>query len=103
MSRLQQLMKLHEVDPADADVTYMLAQEHAKADHHAEAVEWFDRCIATDPTYCYAYFHKARALEAMGRVGDAREALRAGVRAARSAGDAKAHGELSGYLESLGG
>jgi tetratricopeptide (TPR) repeat protein len=102
MARLQQLMKLHEVDPSDADVLYMLAQEHAKIGEHDAAVEWFTRCIATDATYSYAYFHKARSLEALKRLSDAREALLIGLKASTDAGDAKAHGEIAGYLESLG-
>jgi tetratricopeptide (TPR) repeat protein len=102
MSRVQQLMKLHEVDPADADVLYMLAQEHAKRDEQDDAVAWFDRCLAIDALYCYAYFHKARSLEALGRLSDARETLLMGMKASSDAGDAKAHGEIAGYLESLG-
>ncbi len=102
MSRVQQLMKLYEVDPADADVPYMLAQEHAKRDEHDDAVVWFDRCLALDALYCYAYFHKARSLEELGRLGDARETLLMGMKAANDARDAKAQGEIAGYLESLG-
>jgi len=93
---------LHDVDPDDADVLYMLAQEHAKIDRHDDAVAWFDRCLAADPAYCYAYFHKARSLEALKRLTDARETLLAGLKAAADAGDAKARGEIAGYLEALG-
>jgi len=103
MSRLQQLLKLHEVDPSDADVLYMLAQEHATRGEHAEALAWFDRCVDADGAYCYAYFHKARSLEALGRVPEAIETLRRGLGAAVAAGDAKAQGEIAGYLEALGG
>lgn len=103
MSRLQQLQKLYDLDPSDADVLYMLAQEHAKADRHAEAIAWYDRCLQADGSYCYAYFHKARSFEAMGDAAAATRTLREGLAASRERGDAKAAGEIEGYLHSLGG
>lgn len=103
MSRLQQLRKLHELDPADADVLYMLAQEHAKAGRHDEAIAWYDRCLAADGSYCYAYFHKARSFEARGDTEGATRTLREGLEASRERGDAKAAGEIEGYLHTLGG
>jgi len=101
MSRLAQLEKLHAAEPGDADVLYMLAQEHAKERRWNEAVAWYDRCLAADPAYHYAYFHKARALESAERLDEALATLRVGLARARSAGDAKAAGELASYLDQL--
>lgn len=101
MSRIAQLEKLYAVDPADADVMYMLAQEHARAGDHGRAVEWYDKCLDADGAYHYAYFHKARSREAAGDKPGAAATLRAGLARARGAGDAKAAGEIEGYLESL--
>lgn len=101
MSRLDKLMSLFESDPADAEIPYMIAQEHARAGEHEHAVAWYDRCLAVEPGHHYAYFHKARSLDALGRLDDARECLRDGASRARSAGEAKAFSELSGYLEQL--
>ncbi len=103
MSRLQKLMSLFETDPADAEIPYMIAQEHSRAGHHGAAVEWYDRCLALEPEHHYAYFHKARSLDALGRLDEARAALREGARRAQSAGEAKAHSELRGFLEQIGG
>lgn len=102
MPRVDQLLALHRGDPDDADVLYMLAQEHAKQDEHDAAIVWYDKCIAVDATYSYAYFHKARSLESLGRLGPARETLIVGLKVSADAHDAKAHGEIAGYLESLG-
>lgn len=101
MSRLEQLTRLHAADPTDADVPYMIAQEHAKAGDYGAAVEWYDRCLALDADYHYAYFHKARALESAGRAGDARNALTTGLERARAAGNTKASGEITEYLAHL--
>lgn len=99
--RLQKLLGMHAADPVDPFCTYGIAQEHARAGRGAEAVAWYDRTIALDASYCYAYFHKARALEELGREDEARQALREGVAAARAANDAHALSELGGYLDQL--
>ncbi len=101
MSRIERLEKMLAADPRDTFVLYGLAQEHAKAGAHARAIECFDRCLAIDPHYHYAYFHKARALEAAGRTRDAIATIRAGLAAAGQAQDEKAAGELAAYLDEL--
>lgn len=100
--RIQQLHKLLEMDRRDADVMYMLAQEHAKREEWGEAISWYDRCLESDPAYTYAHFHRARAFEGDGDIASARDALRAGLEAAREHGDEKALGEIGMYLEQLG-
>jgi tetratricopeptide (TPR) repeat protein len=102
MSRIEQLRRMWDADQTDADVPYMIAQEHASAGDHGEALTWYDRCLGIDPDYHYAYFHKARALEAMGRTDEAVTALRAGLEKARDAGAAKAADELAAFLAELG-
>ncbi len=103
MPSIEQLEKLLAADPKDTFVLYGLAQEWAKRGDAGKAVEFYDRCLAEDPHYCYAYFHKARALEDAGRREEAIEALRVGVGAAREAGDEKALGEMGSYLDELRG
>lgn len=99
--RLARLLGMHAADPGDPFCTYGIAQEHARAGRNQEAVEWYDRTIDLDPSYCYAYFHKARSLEDLGRNDDACAALRCGIEAARAAKDGHALAELSGYLDQL--
>lgn len=99
--RLGKLLKLLAADERDTFTLYALAQEHAKQGDHARAVEFFDRTIAVDPAYCYAYFHKARSLQAAGDVPAARAAVQAGIAAAHRAGDAKALNELSSLQTEL--
>lgn len=101
MSRLAQLEKLHATDPTDADVAYMLAQEHAKAGNTPAAVHWYDTCLKLDPSYHYAYFHKAKALRADGAVSEAVAVLNAGMAKATRDGNAKASSEISAFLFEL--
>ncbi len=99
--RLAQLMKLHAAEPNDPFCLYGIAQEHARAGRHEEALGWYDRTIAADAAYCYAYFHKARSLEDLDRVDEACNVLRAGVAAAQQANDGHALSEMRGYLDQL--
>lgn len=101
MSRLERLMALLDTDPTDAELPYMIAHEHANTGDHEAATTWFDRCIALDADHLYAYYHKARSLESLDRMDDARDTLRAGLERARAARDAKAEGELEGFLSQL--
>jgi len=103
MPSIADLEKLLAMDPADPFVLYGLAQEHAKAGDTARAVAFYDRCIAADPAYCYAYFHKAKALELAGDIAGARQSLDKGMQEARRCGDGHAAGEMQGYLEELEG
>ena len=93
--RLAKLQNLLAVDERDTFVLYALAQEHAKLGEHTQAISFFDRCLAVDPAYCYAYYHKARSQQGAGDLPGARATVAAGIAAARQAGDAKALGELS--------
>ncbi len=101
MSRLDQLQKLFESEPTDAELPYMIAHEYAKLGEHETALTWFDRCTAIDPNHCYCYFHKARSLESLDRIEEACDTLRTGLQRALGAGDAKASGEIEGYLSEL--
>lgn len=98
MPSIAQLEKLLSADPHDAFVLYGLALEHAKAGRYELALGFFDRSLASDPASGYAYYHKARALSAMGRREDAARTIHAGIEAAERAGDAHAAGELRALL-----
>lgn len=100
--RLAKLEQIHAADPSDADVPYMIAQEHAQGGDHAAAIRWYDTAIGTDPEHHYAYFHKARSQEASGDMQGAHATLEEGLGRARTANNAKAAGEIEGYLASLG-
>ncbi len=99
MPRIADLEKLLAMDPGDAFVLYGLAIEHAKIGHTDKASEFFDRCIAADASYAYAYFHKARMLGDAGRVGEAKAVIEAGITAAKASGDDHAVFELKALLD----
>jgi len=99
--RMAQLLKLLAMDPNDAFVLYGLGQEHAKRGEHSEATAYYDKCLAADPLYCYAYYHKARSQQAGGDVNGAVATLRHGLDAAKKAQDEKARSEIEGLIDML--
>ncbi len=100
--RLEQLHKLFEADPQDADLPYMIALEHSKAGDSAEALSWLDKTIALNAHYHYAYFQKAKVLDDDGETDAALAVIDEGIALAGNAGDGKALGELQ-ELRSLMG
>src|SRR4051794_15826418 len=99
--RLKKLQSMLEKTPNDAFLLYSIGMEHKKADASAAAVEWFDRALAADAKYCYAYYQKGQAYESDGEVEAAKKAYREGIEAAIKYGDAHARSELEGALSML--
>ena len=99
--RFDKLLALLAAEPDDGFVLYGLAQECQKLGRFADAVAYYDRTMQADPKQCYAFFHKAKALEALGRRGDAMATLRQGLAQARAVGDFKAANEIECYLDEV--
>lgn len=96
--RLDKLLKMLEKQPNDTFLLYGIALEHHKLGNPLAALEFFDRVLALDPNYCYAYHRKGQILEETGDLEGARAAYRAGVEAAERAGDDHAREELAASL-----
>jgi tetratricopeptide (TPR) repeat protein len=88
--------------PNDPFLLYGIALEHKKAGDTAQALEFLDRTIATDPGYCYAYYQQGQVREMAGDEAGAREAYRAGIEASTKKGDAHARSEIEAALDLLG-
>jgi tetratricopeptide (TPR) repeat protein len=101
MSRVAQLERLLAAEPNDPFVLYGLANEYAKLGRVDEAVAFYDRCLAADPGYLYAYYHKGKTLGDADRTAEAVTTLKVGLEKAKAARDAKAANEIGGLLDSL--
>lgn len=99
MPTVAQLEDLLAESPDDPFLLYGIAQEHAKAGRHEVAITFYDRCLAIDPQYCYAYYHKAKSLDSLERQAEATGVLEAGIEQAKSLDDAHAEAELTTLLE----
>ena len=101
MSRIEKLRQMLDADPKDAFVLYGIAQEHAKTGDHAGAVGYYDRCLAADPNYTYAYYHKAVSQIESGQREQAVETIKTGLAVAKSVKDGKALNELTTLLDQI--
>jgi tetratricopeptide (TPR) repeat protein len=100
-NKLQQLLKLLEREPTDTFLLYGIGMEYKKLGDARRAIEYFDRAIAVDPGYCYAYYQKGQVSEQLGLVEQARQSYGDGIAAARRVGDAHAQSELEAARELL--
>lgn len=99
--RLRQLQQMLDKSPRDTFLLYGIAMEHKKAGEVAPALEYFNRVIALDPGYCYAYHQRGLLHESTGDVEAAKRSYREGVEAARRKGDAHAQGEIQAALDMI--
>jgi tetratricopeptide (TPR) repeat protein len=101
-ARLETLRAMLAHDPKNAFARYGLAMELLNTGDAEASVGEFRALLEASPDYTYGYFHGGRALEALGRVEEAREMYEAGMAASREKGDMKALGEIQGALDILG-
>jgi tetratricopeptide (TPR) repeat protein len=88
-----------EQNPSNTFVRYSLAMELVKAGEGEKAVAEFLEVRKIDPAYSAAYYQGGQTLEKLGRLDEAREFYRAGIRQTR---DPHARGELEAALDILG-
>lgn len=89
-------------DPGDVFLRYSLAMELEKEGDHERSLQLLRGLMADTPPYVPACFRSGQQLAGLGRINEARAALRDGIEHARQQGDAHAAGEMSEFLASLG-
>jgi uncharacterized protein HemY len=100
-TRRQQIQEMLAEDPKDAFLRYGLAMDYAGSSEWESAAACFRELLQANPDYVAAYLQAAKVLQQLGRDDEAREVGRAGVAAARRAGDEHAAGELEFFLDAL--
>lgn len=99
MSRLPALMKLHDADPSDPDLLFMIGSEHVNEGRPADGLAWLSRYVEAGRDVGAGYGLIAECLLKLGRDADARAALRQGIEAARHAGHPTMAAEFEERLE----
>ena len=102
MSRRAQIESLLLDDPRDTFLRYALAMEYLAEKNLESALQIFAELQTDQPPYVPAFFMAAQQLTKLGRIDEARTALRTGIDQARTQGDGHAAGEMSQFLASLG-
>jgi thioredoxin-like negative regulator of GroEL len=102
MTRRERIEAMLTEEPQDVFLRYGLAMELMKEERHEESLAGFRTLQTGDPPHVPAFFMAGQQLASLGRIDEAREALRSGIEQARLQGDAHAAGEMSEFLASLG-
>jgi hypothetical protein len=101
-TRREKIEALLADDPRDAFLRYSLALELVKEGSPDRGLPLLDELMRETPAYVPAFFQSGQILAGLGRMDAARTSLRAGIEAARAAGDAHAAGEMAEFLASIG-
>ncbi len=101
-SRRERIEAMLADEPDDQFLRYGLAVELDKEGDHAASLTTLEGLGRDDSPYVPAFFFAGQQLARLGRIEEARTALREGIDRARAAGDTHAAGEMSEFLASLG-
>jgi len=102
ISRREKIEAMLADEPQDIFLRYSLAMELDKeGDNEASLAKLADLMNDTPP-YVPSFFMTGQQLARLGRIDEARGALRQGIETAREQGDQYAAGEMSELLVSLG-
>ena len=102
LSRRQKIEAMLTETPADTFLRYSLAMELDKEGAHEQSMSRLAGLMRDEPPYVPAFFMAAQQLVRLGRVTDARTALRNGIEEARRQDNLHAASEMSEMLASLG-
>ena len=102
MTRREKIEAMLAEEPGDVFLRYSLAMEQEKAREHDSSIALLRGLMTEQPPYVAAFFRAGQQLASIGRIEEARTALRDGIENARRQGDTHAAGEMSEFLASLG-
>ncbi len=101
-SRREKIEQMLQDEPQDIFLRYSLALELFKEERSDEGLQLLSELAGEQPAYVPAFFMSGQHLAKLGRIPDARTALREGIEAARSQENSHAAAEMSEFLASLG-
>ncbi len=102
MTRREKIEAMLVEQPDDAFLRYSLAMELDKEGRHDESLARLEGLMRDKPPYVAAFFRAGEQFSRLGRLAEARMALRNGIETARVQGDLHAAGEMSEFLAGLG-
>ena len=101
-SRLEQLQKFLEEEPADAFTHYAIALEYASMGKLSAAVEKLEEVIILEPNYVAAYHQLGILLARMNNAAEAVKAFERGIEIAGLVGDTHARSEMEAAIDEMG-
>lgn len=102
ISRRDKIEAMLADEPQDIFLRYSLAMELDKEGDNEASLAKLGDLMNDTPPYVPSFFMTGQQLARLGRIDEARTALRQGIETAREQGDQHAAGEMSELLVSLG-
>ena len=102
VSRRARIEAMLAESPGDLFLRYALALELEKEGDHAGSLAGLGQLMREERPYVPAFFRTGQQLVGLGRVDEARGALREGIEEARRQNDLHAASEMGELLSSLG-
>ncbi len=101
-TRKEKIEIMLQEEPGDIFLRYALAMEHEKEGQHSKALELHLELTRETPPHIASFFRSAQIQADLGELDLARQFLREGIDAARTAGDFHSAAEMSEMLAQLG-
>lgn len=101
ITRLSYLLQLLESAPTDAFVLFAIAKEYEKNADLGQAMSYYQKLHAADPSYVGLYYHWGKLCEQQQDFERAIQTYKEGIEIARKASDFHALSELQGALLNL--
>ena len=101
-SRREKIEAMLADEPEDIFLRYSLALELEKEGKHDDSLQRLGELMAGSPPHVPSFFMAGQQLTRIGRIDEARFALRDGIEEARRQDNSHAAGEMSEFLTSLG-
>ncbi len=99
--RISTIQSMLKKSPGDVFLRYSLAMEFFARGDHEQAIQEFSRCIQEDPAYLPAYVEAGKCLRAAGRIQQAIDMFKDGLRLAQTKGDRHTQDFIAQQLEGL--
>jgi hypothetical protein len=100
--RREKIEAMLQAEPHDIFLRYALAMEMEKAGETQAALNLHAQLTSQQPPHVASFFRTAQIYHSIQEIESARSALRAGIDAARAAGDLHAAAEMGEMLTDLG-
>lgn len=101
-SRREKIEAMLQDEPQDQFLRYSLACEYDNEDRTDESLALLQGLMSDSPPHVHSFLRGAQLLSKIGRIADARTALRTGIETARQQNELHAAGEMGELLASLG-
>ncbi|MGQ9863168.1 MAG: tetratricopeptide repeat protein [Bacteroidia bacterium] len=99
--RISQLLTYHQENPQDPFWCHTIGLEYARQKKTDQAIHWWEKAIACDPTYVASYYQLARAYLQQENIDLALQYAREGAHQAAALRDLRMYRDFQNLIDTL--